>query len=106
MVISASRPRIMIQGQGVDTALITVNATSNGAPVDEVPINFSTTLGTVIESGTKFYTNTTDTNGLAKVTLTSGDTAGYARIKATEQCSGESVTTVVEIRSRGKITLE
>lgn len=67
--LPASPTRIWVKGQGVDISTITVNATSNGTPVFGVPINFSTNLGTFIESGTKFYTNTTDINGLATVTL-------------------------------------
>lgn len=102
MTISASPTRIWVKGQGIDTAQITVNATrDNGIAVPDVPINFSTNLG-ILDS----LTATTNATGLAKVTLTSGDTAGYARITATEKCSGESVTTVAEIKSRGKITLE
>lgn len=103
MDISAYPTRIWVTGQGISTSTITVNATSNGTAVSGVPIKFSISLGTL---NTETRTTGDDGDGLATVTLTSGDTPGYATITATEQCSYVDVSTTVEIEARGTIRLE
>lgn len=78
-----------LQLSGATTATATFK-NADGSPASGIPVNFSTTLGTLTPpSGVV----TSDVNGAAVVTLTAGTTSGQGQLTASATVNNAQVTT-------------
>jgi adhesin/invasin len=88
--VTPSQPSIF--ADGVSTAVISAVLTdSNGIPLSNRPIDFTTNAGTLLAA-----TATTDSNGLAEVTLRSSTVRGMATIVARDASTNVSGSTAVQ----------